>query len=304
MTQKAPRLNPVIELTEARKPVFGFYAPANRGGGRRGGAPDTTTRKTPAQLAADAVAYKSADLIFDGGMEGASVERFDAAYAAFGEFVAGMTSAGVLQKAPPRLSHPLFVKTPKISDDTVLAAERIARQLNLGVSGIVFVDVESAQELRQGLAMMRFRSNGGTRPDNVGSAPAFWGMNEREYKAKADVWPLNPNGELVNWTIVESREGIANVREIAAVKGIGALFVGAGTLNRVIPDATEREAAFTQVLAACREFNVPCGFPVGNPQVMEQRMKEGWSVFIINWGAPGFAAADTGRAIAARGQNR
>ena len=56
---------------------------------------------------------------------------------------------------------------------------------------------------------MRFASKGGTRPDDVGAAPALWGMSEKEYREKADVWPLNPSGELVNFTIVESKEGLA-----------------------------------------------------------------------------------------------
>jgi 4-hydroxy-2-oxoheptanedioate aldolase len=302
MTQARGRLNPVIELAEAKKPIYVFYAPANPGGGRRGGAPDTMPRKTPAQLAAEGVAYKGADGLFNGNMESGSVERFDAAYSSFAEFAQGAAAAGVLQKTPGRLSHPLFVKTAKIADDTVLAAQRIARQLNLGVSGIVFVSVESAQEVRQGLAMMRFRSRGGVRPDDVGNAPAFWGLSEKDYRAKADVWPLNKDGELLNWTIVESREGVARLREIAAVKGIGALFAGGGTLRGVYPDSTEREAVFRQFLAACKEFNVPCGFPISRPADMQRRMNEGWSVFIINWGEQGFAAADTGRAMAARTQ--
>src|SRR5690606_23178669 len=117
--------------------------------------------------------------------------------------------------------------------DPSLATANIARQLNLGVSTVVFVDVKSAEEVKTGLAAMRFASQGGTRPDDVGAAPAFWGMSEAEYRTKADLWPLNPRGELVNWTIVESKEGLERVREIAAVKGIGVLFPGAGTLRRV-----------------------------------------------------------------------
>ena len=300
MTQSSRRLNPVVELTAAKKPIYGFYAPANPGGGRRGGAPDTMPRKTQAQLAADAVAYPNADLIFNGNMEGSTVERFDASYNSFAEFVQGMSAAGVLKKSPARLSQPIFVKTPKISDDTILAAQRIARQLDLGVSGIVFVGVESAKEVQQGLAMMRFKSKGGIRPDNVGSAPAFWGMSEKDYRDKADLWPVNPNGELMNWTIVESKEGMAHLREIAAVKGIGALFAGAGTMRGVYPDTTEREAAFREILAACRANNIPCGFPISRPEDMARRMAEGWSVFIINWTSQGMAAADTGRAMAAR----
>jgi 2-keto-3-deoxy-L-rhamnonate aldolase RhmA len=97
----------------------------------------------------------------------------------------------------------------------------------------MFVSVESAEEVRQGLAAMRFKSKGGTRSEDVGTAPALWGLSEAEYKAKADLWPVNPDGELLNWTIVESKAGLAKVREIAAVKGIGVLWPGAGTLRGV-----------------------------------------------------------------------
>src|SRR5205085_4626565 len=95
------------------------------------------------------------------------------------------------------------------------------------------VEVESADEVRAGLAAMRFKSKGGTRPDEVGAAPSYWGMNDQAYRQKADLWPLNADGELINWTIVESKEGLAHVREIAAVKGIGVLWPGAGTLRGV-----------------------------------------------------------------------
>ena len=209
----------------------------------------------------------------------------------------------------PRLHHPLMVKTPKIAPDTLLAAERIGRQLNQGVSGIVFVGVESAAELKAGLAAMRFRSQGGTRPDDVGQAPALWGMSEREYREKADLWPLNPNGELVAWAIVESKEGLARVREIAAVKGVGALFPGAGTLRGVFTtsdaggqrvfDPAGWEAAIQQVLAACQEFKVPCGYPA-NASDIEMRMRQGFSVFVINWGEQGFRTVEIGRRAAGR----
>jgi 4-hydroxy-2-oxoheptanedioate aldolase len=196
-----------------------------------------------------------------------------------------------------------------IAPDPQLASERIGRQLNLGVSGIVFVGVESADEVKAGLAAMRFKSKGGTRPDDVGLAPSYWGMSEQQYKQKADLWPLNPDGELVNWTIVESREGLAHVREIAAVKGIGVLWPGAGTLRGVFTasnPAGERvfdhvgwENAIQTVLAACKEFNVPCGFP-STPNDIEMRMKQGFSVFVMNWGDAGFKAVDLGRAAAGR----
>jgi 2-keto-3-deoxy-L-rhamnonate aldolase RhmA len=311
MTSSQPpaRLNPVIELLEQKKAVFGLYAPANPRA--RPGAPapvETVVVRSPAQLAQDALvsAHRGADYIFDGSME----RNFDRSYPVFNEFAHGMFSAGMAAKSPKqRLQLPLFVKTPEIAADPALARERIGHQLNLGVSGIVFVDVKSAEEVKQGLAMMRFASKGGTRRDSVGSAPAMWGLSEKEYREQADLWPLNPNGELVNFTIVESLEGLAKVREIAAVKGIGVLFPGAGTLRGVfstqdstgrrVTDQVKWEAAIQQVLAACKEFSVPCGYPAGEADI-EMRMKQGFTVFIIGWGESGFRAVDIGRRVAGR----
>jgi 4-hydroxy-2-oxoheptanedioate aldolase len=324
------RLNPVIELLASKKPAFGLYAPANpRVGGRggRGGAGQAgaavggvpTTPVTPpaaappqksqAELARDAVTMSNADYIFDGSMEAPA--RFDTAYALFQSFSKGMTDAGSVATASSRrIRHPLYVKTPEIAADPKAAADHIARQLNAGAMGIVFVGVESADEVKQGLAMMRFKSNGGTRPDDIGNAAALWGVSEKEYREKADVWPLNPKGELVNFTIVESKEGLAHVREIAAVPGIGVLFPGAGTLGGVFTttDSTGRrvrdnvawENSIPQVLSACKEFNVPCGYPANDSTMMQQRMKEGFTVFITGWGETGFKAIDVGKRVGGR----
>jgi len=300
---QAPKhFNPMIDLHIAKKPLFGLYLPSNRGGR---GAVQQAAPKTPAQLVQEAFAYPNADFVFDGSMEG----DFDRGYGPFNELAKAMASAGTISNG--QLHHPVAVKTHEIAPDTALARQRIAKQLNLGVSTIVFVGVESADEVKTGLAAMRFKSRGGTRPDDVGDAPAFWGMSEQQYKQKADVWPLNRNGELTNWTIVESKEGLKHVREIAAVKGIAVLFPGAGTLRGVFSttdsatgqrtfDQAGWEAAIQQVLAACKEFDVPCGFPANDPATVEERMKQGFSVFIANWGENGFKAVESGKRAAGR----
>ena len=312
-TARKQRLNPMIELLEQKKPVFGLYAPSNRRPGGRGpggaaAAPQTPAppQKTPAELAKDAVAYKQTDYIFDGSMEG-GVDRGLPAYT---ELVKGMMAAGMLRKSPfPRLTHPLVVKMEEIAPDPAKAAAGIAKQLNVGVSGIMFVKAESADEVKKGIAAMRFKAKGGTRPDDVGIAPQVWGLTEAEYRQRADLWPLNPDGELVNWTIIESKEGLAHVREIAAVPGVGVLWPGAGTLRGVFsttdasgqrqPDAAAWENAIQQVLAACKEFKVACGYPA-NADDIEMRMKQGFSVFVMNWGDGGFKAIDVGRKAANR----
>jgi 4-hydroxy-2-oxoheptanedioate aldolase len=285
------RLNPIVELLSERKPVFGVTFPE---------------RPTSAQVAVDAIGYTRADYIFDGTME----VDFDTSFSAFRASMKEMAKVGTFQKTPSvRLHHPLVVKTPKIATNPALARERIAKQLNIGVSGITFVGVEGAEELRTGLAAMRFRSHGGTRPNTIDSAASYWGLSEREYHDKADLWPLNPNGELVSFVVVESKKGLANLREIAAVKGIGALFAGAGTLRELyttkdssgkeVFDEKAWESAIQQVLGACKEFKVPCGLPVNETNI-EARMKQGFTVFVIGASEGGFRAVEVGRRIGAR----
>ncbi len=317
VAQAPKHFNPMVELLAAKKPVFGLYAPSNRrpGGGGPGG-PGGATRpatppadappaKTPAQLAKEAVEFANSDFIFDGSMEG----NFDAAAVQFQELINGMTAAGILLKSPqPRLTKSVVVKMNEIAGNPK-AAENIGKQLNMGVTGIMFVSVESAAEAKLGIDAMRFKSKGGTRSENVGNAPAFWGMSEKDYKEKADLWPLNPNGELVNWTIIESKAGLDNIREIAAVKGIGVLWPGAGTLRGLFstqqPDGTRKldeaawEASIQKVLAACKEFNVACGYPASANDI-EMRMKQGFSVFVMNWGDAGFKAIEIGKKAAGR----
>jgi 4-hydroxy-2-oxoheptanedioate aldolase len=294
LAQKKPHVNPVIRLLEQKQPVFGVYWPSN-GGGRRGQEPPPP--RPAGDLAKDALAYTSADFLFSGSMEG-GVDRGMPAYM---EFVKALGPVG--------LTRGIVVKTPKISTDPSKAVENISRELNVGAAGIMFVEAESAEEVRQGLAAMRFKSKGGTRPDDVGMAPGVWGMSEQEYRQKADLWPLSPDGELINWTIVESKEGLAHVREIAAVKGIGVLWPGAGTLRGVfsttnaagerVVDTVAHENAIQQVLAACKEFHVPCGYPATAADI-ETRMKQGFSVFVMNWGDAGFKAVEAGRKAAGR----
>jgi 4-hydroxy-2-oxoheptanedioate aldolase len=300
--QSRPHLNAMVDLLEAGKPVFGLATPSAR---VRGAAPDAPA-KTPAEMAKETLAHPEADYFFNGGMEGG----VDRGLAAFTQLADAIVEAGGIAKSPHRLLAPMSVKTPKISTDPAKAVENISKQLNAGVSSISFVHVDTAQELEQGIAAMRFKSRGGTRPDDVGSAPKYWGLSEKEYREKADVWPLNPNGELVAWAIVETKEGLANVRDIAKVKGLGVLIPGAGTLRGVfstrdaagnmVRDEKAWEDAIQQVLAACKEFKVPCGYPATATDI-EMRMKQGFSVFIIQqFSDAGFEAVKIGRKAAGR----
>ncbi len=301
----------------------GFAGGTGRGGGRggRGGANANQAASepvlTPMELAKKALDYKATDYLF-GSMEGG----VEGPLPTFTEFMKGVREMGPVTKVPyNHLTHPVIIKTPRIARDVEKAKWNIMQQLNTGVSGLMFVGVECAREVEIGLAAMRFKSRGGTRPEEVGMAPSVWGLSEKDYKQKADVWGLNPGGELINWTIVESKEGLKHVREIAAVKGIGVLWPGAGTLGGVftvttpdgqrVRDSVGWENAVREVLAACKEFNVACGYPAAfaatltdnttNPNSIEFRMKQGFSVFVMqSFSDEAFKAVDLGRKLGNR----
>ena len=121
---------------------------------------------------------------------------------------------------------------------------------------------------------------------------------------------VGADGELVAWAIVETREGLDNVREIAQVKGLGVLVPGAGTLGglfsttnaegRRVRDDAAWEAAIQKVLAACKEFSVPCGYPVSEADI-EARMQQGFTVGILqSFNDAAFRAVAKGRQIGGR----
>ena len=295
-TMASSRINALIELHESDQPLFGLYAPSARA---RTGTDMPPSPKSPAERAAEAMGFGMSDYVFDGSMEG-GVER---GLPAFLEFRNAMQAAGA-----DASSHPFVVKMAKLESEEQ-ASREVGLQLNAGVSGIMFVEVESAEEARWGLEAMRYADDGGTRPDGVGVAPGYWGVSEAIYLEKADLWPLDPDGELISWVIVESHEGLANVREIAAVPGIGVLWPGAGTLRRLFSSVDEGgqrvlddagwENAIQSVLSACKEFGVPCGYPA-NASDIEMRMGQGFSVFVMGWGESGFETVEMGRQLAGR----
>lgn len=295
--QSAERLNPIIALQEKGLPVFGISHPAilPRGAGRgRGGAaaPAAEPAPTPppivlSDVAKETVGYTRADYLFTSGTS-----------ETFLRYLEEIRKAGGSMR-----THPFTAKIGIWHANPENVTNAIIRQLNAGHVSVSMEAVESAQEVRDVIKAMRFASAGGTRPDTgLAAAAAYWGLTVDQYKQKADVWPLNKKGELLVTVIIESKEGLAHAREIAAEPGVGQIFAGYGTLGGVFRgDPEGREAAAAQILAACKAVKKPCGFPTNNPAEMEQRMKEGWTVHIMQRrDSAGFAAVETGRALSGR----
>ena len=80
--------------------------------------------------------------------------------------------------------------------------------------------------------------------------------------------------------------------------GYVAALIAAGGSTR---DQAGFDAAVADIIAACRELDVPCGYPANNPTDVEKLMGEGHSVFIMQRrNQDGFDAVETGRKLSGR----
>src|SRR5207247_5865003 len=94
------------------------------------------------------------------------------------------------------------------------------------------------------------------------------------YYAKADVWPLSPDGEILVVIMCEDVHAIDCLPQILReVAGIGVVLIGEGDLSQNLgyPRQYDHPAvveAMTAIRRICHEHNVPCGHPhvdAGNP---------------------------------------
>ena len=93
-------------------------------------------------------------------------------------------------------------------------------------------------------------------------------MDADEYMRRADLWPLNPDGELFAYIMIESSEGVRNISDILDVPGIGGILIGVHDLSINLgvgratrtgqPLAPEAEVAVQTVLNACLAKKVLC----------------------------------------------
>lgn len=265
-TVSAQRLNKLIELMENDQPAFGVlsfdYSLNN----------------------ARSMATSGLDFVFI-DMEHApfDVERLR-------EFLLGMTNKrSILEKGSLQPDVVPFVRIPAAGGAEELIAQ--AKQvLDIGVFGIFFPAVHTREQAELAIKATRYpQYNGapdfepaGLRGRNPSNAVWYWGIND--YHAKADVWPLDPEGELLAMMFIESAEGVENIDEIISVPGLGAIFIGPSDLSTSMgyasPAAPQVEEAIQRVLRACLDNDVPCAITTG-PSSVQQRIEEGFSFVTV-----------------------
>ncbi len=203
-------------------------------------------------------------------------------------FLMGMSDKSlVLKKGNLQPNVALFARFPPEADESQWV---VKQALDIGLHGVIFNGVDSRAQAEFAVKTMRYPQLKGSKypePKGIrGSGPGnaiwIWGVNADEYERHADLWPLNPEGDLLATMMIESVDGLKNLDAIASTPGVGALFPGQGSdLSRslgVRPGSPETEAAFQQILKACKTHKVACAITATTPNDVVKRVKEGWNI--------------------------
>jgi len=162
--------------------------------------------------------------------------------------------------------------------------------LDSGVYGVLWPHISTVEEAYNAVAACRYaRPEGaelfepeGIRGDAPGAAARYWGLTQQEYYAKADVWPLNPAGEILVMMMCEDVRAIDNLPDILKqVPGIGVVVIGEGDLSQNLGyprqyDHPVVQEAMATIRAICREHNIPCGHPHVDANNVAQAVEDGY----------------------------
>jgi 4-hydroxy-2-oxoheptanedioate aldolase len=186
-----------------------------------------------------------------------------------------------------------------------MESEWVVKQaLDLGLYGVLFNGVDTPEEAAFAVSTMRYPqlrdsrypAPAGIRGWSPANAAWAWGVSSEEYLRRADLWPLNPDGDLLAVMMIESAESLSHLDAIAATPGVGALFPGAGgDLSRSLGvplGSPELEDAFAQILSACERHGIACAISAGSGEDVARRVRDGWHIIRTTE-----AAAQAGRAL-------
>jgi 4-hydroxy-2-oxoheptanedioate aldolase len=138
------------------------------------------------------------------------------------------------------------------------AHDILKRALDTGAHGIMVPQINNAEEARQVVASSKFPPQG---VRGQGSAfPAIGhGLTTPEYMKSA-------NETIITMLQIETKAGVDNVDEIAAVPGVDLLFIGPNDLAQSLlgytparGDEPEFVAAIDKIIAAAKKYGKWCG---------------------------------------------
>src|SRR6266436_912320 len=248
---KPKRLNRAVELLAEGQPIYYTGSHSGTEGSFEQG-------KKDAQTFADYISYDMEHAPYD--IKGLS------------DYMQGLAAGG-----PTRSGHrtPAVIVNVPVNGTAEAAVHANAwmfqQVLATGVHGILLTHADTPGAVRAFVEAVRLpiHKQGLDKGINEGrrgvhgapTAAQVWGISTEEYLDKADVWPLNPNGELLLGLKLEDKYALANAEQNLKVPGIAfaewgpgdmALSLGVRGLGSVAEKDPRMVAARATVFAACK----------------------------------------------------
>ena len=197
---KPKRINRAIELLEQGQPIY--YTGSHEGteGNFEQGVKD-------AQTYADYISYDMEHAPFD--VKG--LADYMRGLAKGGPTKSGHRTPAVIVNVPVNGTDEASVRANAWMFQQVLAT---------GVHGILLCHADTPGAVRAFVEAVRFPAFGGRRGVHGNpTAARIWGISADDYGEQADVWPLNPKGELMLGLKLEDKYALANAETSAKVPG-------------------------------------------------------------------------------------
>lgn len=259
-------LNPVIEKLAEGRHVFGVSTT------------DLSLQNARALARVSVIDYVYVDM-----------EHNPVRFEALEQFMAFLTAAdkpGIIERGNAQVRPAVFARFPPYGQEQTLWMVKHA--LDIGLMGILINNIETPEEAENIVRTMRPRQlRSSTIPEPQGLRGTFicgfWGVGGTECRRRADLWPLNPEGDLIFWPMIETKRGVENADAIAQVPGVAGFYLGAGSdlsssYGAESADDPEVAEAFAEILRVCRMRDLACGGTV-SPGNAARRMEEGYRIF-------------------------
>jgi 4-hydroxy-2-oxoheptanedioate aldolase len=186
---------------------------------------------------------------------------------------------------------PIVRIPPNGSEKNQFLAKQV---LDVGVYGVVWPHVSTVDEAYNAVSASRYPGPEdreyleprGQRGDAPVTAARYWGISQQDYYKKADVWPLNPEGEILVVIMCEEVKSIHNLDDmLKQVPGIGVVLIGEGDLSQDLGHPRDYDHplvvdAMAEIRKICAANDVICGHPHAGMDNIEMIVEHGYRFLV------------------------
>jgi 4-hydroxy-2-oxoheptanedioate aldolase len=175
----------------------------------------------------------------------------------------------------------------------------IGKALDAGIQGVIVPMVNNRAEAARAVSACRY-GQGGTR--SYGPLRASMVMGSRDTQVVGD--------QVLCFVMVETREGVENIEEIASTPGLDGIYIGPADLALglgLAPDLDKEEpehvAAVRGILAACQRNRIVPGIQCGSGSAARKQVDAGFRMVTFFKDSAALSAAAERDLAAARGSD-